>query len=1405
MGKFTQDAMNYNPLTQNNPFGENVETDYQVTVEPSGGLLGSSENYENTIQLIDGDTFMGADGSLFRLSGAYAPETAKVRAEGEGWFDDTARRVDIDAGEAFGPEVMQAVNAVMQAGGFNRVVETGDESHGRKVANIVNDKGESLTEALYRSGVLKPSAQTAKELVDIYTNGQAARQLGHDTGYGEILSKLDEVMNTPGGAGYLRTATGVAAFGGEALNEGDLEALSAYSTAHNQFTDIAFDDPTRTIDNMAKNSVGASMYTGWLGMKEGAYGAAEMLGQSLGIDTVEEFGSIGIERTGKEKMALPGIENLSFDDVDGVWDFMEFVGNNTAMSVPYLGLIAGGALIAPAGVIGAGVAIAPSAAVYSGQIWNEMGENKNAGAALAGGVMAAALDRLGLTAIVKPSALLTTAGKQAAAKALVDSGKAASIEAAEQLLKTTTRQEAYHLLKHQVASGAAQASSVINRTNFVKSAAKGALLGGVGEATTEAGQETIQYLAAKIGSGEQVNAWELEDRVKDAMLAAFGPGSGFGIASSSIEYAGRQADVRELEAATIDRLNAYDQIRERRRLDGDYIESVEDILDEVHGQRTAWDATQDALREKEIAQLEAGKKRVKRESRVGSFARRAQNWQKNHRGFYNTFKNLESFPDAVAKAATGFGKLWNSASVTAFSPENLANAEYGKTLQKIRALVGQGRGVIQSGRSFEAKTDLVYSTLAQQIYMPNVMNRFGRHGSIHDKDKSEISGMLREFGRDGWYDLMKNGQEVDLPAHLAKYKDGLFKTAQEMETMANNIRETQINARKRDGKSADEAEFGYLEGWWHKHQDLDPRKVYKNKNKFFEFLRDNTGMTEEEIHDFYDRVIGGDATGLEDYFSHVRGIEYEPGHQKAREANLSEKDGFQDFAQDNMFLTLDAAANSAARYSTNLEYFGAGGRNLDILFDELEKQGMDPDQINEVAWYTKAIIDSATGNFNRINSPRWAAVNKFATTWSIFAGLPLSALSSIPETAMVTLGLTNAETTKALSKVGEQMAKSMAEYGMQYVDAAKREGNFKEVPNDSTYEVPTEQNRLNQAGLLWSPATAGKRIGVGEINIAYSWAQDIFFKSIGIVHLTQGQRRAAGAITTDFVANRLSELAEVPDMNNLNERQQRLYNDLAQVGMNVDQMIELWKDYGTNEKVLDYTGDSRNIPEDVMKIIDDNMQTAVYNFVNARIQNPGAANRPLFFQDPHYQLLTQFNGFISTFTANVVPKLWNDYVRRGTPSVKYHTFATIMAMVALGGASQYLKDWIKYGRITPYLENPQQLQRAIYSSGVLGQGERLVELVAPIYGGEYRGTLAAQIAGIAIGESGPTVRNIQSIYGVGEAALEGEGERALDRLLKTSPFIAPVTGTRKNIAEALSGNRPLDIGDIIYDRSRYEE
>ena len=214
--------------------------------------------------------------------------------------------------------------------------------------------------------------------------------------------------------------------------------------------------------------------------------------------------------------------------------------------------------------------------------------------------------------------------------------------------------------------------------------------------------------------------------------------------------------------------------------------------------------------------------------------------------------------------------------------------------------------------------------------------------------------------------------------------------------------------------------------------------------------------------------------------------------------------------------------------------------------------------------------------------------------------------------------------------------------------------------------------------------------------------------------------------------------------------------------------------------------------------LDDEIETGIYRFVNERVQLPGASNRPLFFQDPHYQLLTQFNGFLSTFTANIVPKLWNRNLRKGNTKVKYDTFALMILMIGLGGASQYLKDLIKFLEPSPYLDGPRYVQRAIYASGILGQYERVLDFAVPLY--PDRDTGLDNLSRMILGEAGPAARNIQNVFtGMGQL-IEGQTERAINSFGKTLPGVAPVPVARKGISDAFHLKNPLneDLSEYLF-------
>ena len=279
------------------------------------------------------------------------------------------------------------------------------------------------------------------------------------------------------------------------------------------------------------------------------------------------------------------------------------------------------------------------------------------------------------------------------------------------------------------------------------------------------------------------------------------------------------------------------------------------------------------------------------------------------------------------------------------------------------------------------------------------------------------------------------------------------------------------------------------------------------------------------------------------------------------------------------------------------------------------------------------------------------------------------------------------------------------------------------------------------------------------------------------------------------------ELAALPEGAKYTQDQGLKYEQLRALGMNVPRMIQALRGEGdVNRDILNIalspeqrqTMDIRN-----EEIIEQEMETFIINFTNERIQNPGAANRPLFVQDPHFAMLTVFNGFLSTVTANLVPKLWNDKVglaiRQKNPTLAYNAFAVMVTMIAMGAVGQWMKDYLKHGKTSPYLDSDQLFHRALLSSGVFGQYEKIADIAYPLYPqhGESAGTRAAE--GV-FGASGRLVETLgRGVSALGsDTAPEGT---ALNNFLKAVPGTSVLPWAR----DLFTGRESSEISGNIRD------
>jgi hypothetical protein len=1494
----------------------------------------------NSSFVIDGDTeYNNETGKRERLAGVNARETAKVSKDkyGEDVFE---------APELGSAAQREAYKKIVEQGGFNYKVNTGKyDSNGREIIERYDADGNSLSETLIATGIVRPDIYTSPEAIQAREDYLLREQLtGKPGNFSEIANDVEQA----------REITGLA-FKQTALNE------AVYNP--DIHSGVAFRDHDRTLDNKGigiLGQMGDAWDAGWVGVREGMYGYLEGIGVMTGSEMLEGIGAQGTMRAREELRNAPeGI--LDYREVDGLLTGFQYVMNNAAMSAPYMVTTFGAmAAAVPATMIGGPLAGAitfglPNSFIYGGHAWNEMEGEKGAeqfAVATTVGVAASVLDRFGLSKLFSPTQLLSKAGVKKVAKELAEK-RGVSEVVAESALRKATREEqkaAISMLGSLTPDDLARFSG--------SQLGKRAMAGAAMESATEIAQEGLQYGAAVGFSDKEYNADQLFNRLVNAGIAGGVLGGGLS-AAANVYTQGKQEVYRQGKApGDQDRYRTMNQAKMNKLQRDGSVESIEENIENKDAQQNRSQQARAAitpeekeravvgnLTEAQLTEITSGssvnaiqseldtleqaltnaEKRGANTSRIkaaienkkaeltqakqlqtqaiaevkrrsegakpltseevasvrerirlaelerpsdvkGVFNNESQKHINKVRGAKNFITNLVDLSDFASKVGTGLKRLFQAAERSAIEMSKLVKDA---SLLDIFARVGQlTTGVYHAGKNFKQFADELISEFKMYVDENYIAKRLFNK-TMNASNVIKASAEIRAFASNegvtngsvfqqyiAWLQIKETGVpwvEFYKPsgkqkAYTEERAQILYEASMQIKT-SYDVVVARINEEllKEDPKATP---YTLDPDFWWQNRGFDWHKVRKNKAKFKAWLRSN-GFDETQAEIMYQNIAyRGQANFVENY-SHVNGDTFYPPFLESKILDLSKQKGFEDFASENIFEQLNKAQVEAAKYISITKYFGHGGRKLDFLISEAIRNNADNDpndpnaitreDIEQFAFYMKAIIDSTHGNFNAIEQPQWAAINRFLTSWSIFAGLPLSTISSIPETAMIYYGLQDDADWKMANK---QLITQLA-------------GAWDKATAE---EVKRTADLVDRVGIPMNRNTIIDRLATGERDVAFIKAHETFFTYIGIKNFTQFQRRMNAGLAIDFIKSRTSILVNAPlkpvlysavkqknqddfdflnsideieveegklgfDFDEMNAEELEAWNALNDLGLDVERMVEIMRDTDelyrdqifnpTNTKIKDNdymlppspkqaavlsafqnSKDNRGTESDQELIakaqeleneINEQLETAVYRFVNERIQNPQAANRPLFFQDPHYQLLTQFNGFISTFTAVVIPKLWNQYLRKGNPQVKYNTFALIVIMISLGGASQYIKDLLKFGKPSPYLDTTGYAQRAVYASGVIGQYERLADVVSPLYPSRDDWLMST-----ILGEAGPTVRNIQTLGSAIGLGMQGEGERAISKGLGAAPLIAPVTSVRKGIAQGLTGQNPFE-------------
>ena len=226
----------------------------------------------------------------------------------------------------------------------------------------------------------------------------------------------------------------------------------------------------------------------------------------------------------------------------------------------------------------------------------------------------------------------------------------------------------------------------------------------------------------------------------------------------------------------------------------------------------------------------------------------------------------------------------------------------------------------------------------------------------------------------------------------------------------------------------------------------------------------------------------------------------------------------------------------------------------------------------------------------------------------------------------------------------------------------------------------------------------------------------ILYKANMVENYTDSSKAAVSTGAWDDIMRLVSKVADDRSRGINSEGTRHAMNRLRGYNVPIDRLVEL---HNTDPEVLnkDYI-EQMNDPnspfyQEIMNIY----QTANINYIDEFTARPETGSSSKLFEDERFRLFTQYKRFITHFTANIIPTLWNRYIQYGSPQVRYQVFQNIMLTFVMAYTAQALKDLLRYGEEAPYLDDWEEdiwdskYGRAIRYTGWAGSPEIAFESI----------------------------------------------------------------------------------------------
>ena len=1273
---------------------------------------------------VDGDTLRNDEGQLIRIAGLEAAEIAHLTENG------------LDPGTAGGDQAAASIQNLANKFGFNNVIyETNpdgsyklDDTGQRIMGRITDDAGRDYTQMLTKHGINQLGMYSTDDdiLAAQFGNAERSGRIGEPINDWEKAKvQIDEAT--------LAEMDYEQKFKRAALDERTLAQYNAPQQPGETFINyqkrkklaeqfipgqVQIRNLDRTIDNKAENPLSEGIDVGFTGMLEGLYGTAELVGEKTGFDWLKNIGEDGIQR---QRSYLADKPELKLNAFKPVLDKNGVVIDN---EWDIKGV---------------------------GEFFEYLGTNAAISIPYMANTVGATLlsPVTGGLSMLSPAAVYTgqtwneMEGDNKSAGLAIASGVTQAILdrvglkgiVGGSILKSETRNQ---ILKK------------IMETGVTKSVAKQTLA-----------KMTRLEAASFIGDAAKVASSQLASR---NLLRAFLAQGAKGFASESLTEAAQELTGSMAAVAGSDKL--FDAVElESRLFNAAIAGGTMGKAFAIPG--VAYDAG--AWADVAVRQAPAEAKRLsfagqwaedekKKTGKVSSIqenntqAKADINKRVTQTATYNdrveagrAAKKSKSGFDRIKDAWNEVPVLWRGSTRMIFT-EKLQNTS--RALRKMADMFGGNLQRIYSGSNFENRKKHLLTGYRNNVSSPA---EYAKEAGFKNLNQPQLSKIIYQFGRWAKNKKLKPQDWNSLPADLQEHRAWLSKYYAETSALADKLYSDQV--------AAGATNLNRLENYLLRYKSFNKAAIEKDKNGFIKALQDSYGFSNVDATTLTNNILNQELLiGETDAFTVGKG-KFIPASHRKRTLNLAENTKFDAYMESDAFTNISNAAKSAARYVTYQEFLGNNNEVINELLSQAMDEGVSAAEVNKIAAELQDYLDAESGNYKRLDNETLAKIQKNLGLWTTIAGLPLATISSFVELAITMQGLTKQQISTTIMNASKEMAQAIW-------------STIKNPTLSSTekqLEKEQRQANIKRLGFFDWDVGAAQTTGATENTHASRHLLDKYFKIIGLQQWTDYTRSIRASIADDFIMDKVNAITnqrknQTLYTNAIQEAEEQLRN----LGINVDRIIEM------NDQVGPWTVE-QSAEFDAM------MLEAEFNFVNQAIALPGTANRPLYYQNQHLALFTQFQGFIATFTANQIPRMWGEYVARGNPAMKYNAFAVMSTMIMLGFVSQYLKDLIKYGKPSPYLDDVEKFQRAIGSSGLLGTGERLINLAFPIY--ESSSSNPAEWFFKTMSGEAAALSNVARVAGGAGKIVEGKTDKGVYDILKTAPFIGPFNQFNRFIAE----------------------